>query len=241
VRGGNDLSISLFLSLLSARTLESVTRIGCDEGFRRLSFPASEDASPENPGRHRGGDDKRSPSSPGREIPDLLSLGSLPARAGFPRICRRLEPSRGLRNVSRAVSPFRSTIAASATFCPPTGWREESGKSSMPLLHRRRQWGESIPSCSALAHPPTATFRPPRLVFRHLSTPPVISSCRYLKHGSHPDNAGIPFSTTTTTTVDATLHRCCCHRVASNSIRRRDRALACGREGAEKAPRRCRV
>jgi len=74
---------------------------------------------------------------------------------------------------------------------------------------------------------------PPRLVFRHLSTPPVISSCRYLKHGSHPDNAGIPFSTTTTTTtttttVDATLHRCRCHCVASNSIRRRDRALACG-------------
>lgn len=73
------------------------------------------------------------------------------------------------------------------------------------------QWGESIPSCSIPRAPSDTEPRPldlppSRFPFRHLSTPPVISSCRYLNTLQHPDNARrhVSFPTTRTkTAVDA--------------------------------------
>lgn len=103
-----------------------------------------------------------------------------------------------------AVSFFTGTIprTARAAFCFGEV-KLEDGKSSMPLLHRRGNGAsrfQAVPPLCTHRHR-TTTLDLPLSAFRHLSTPPVISSRRYLNTFQHPDNARrVPFLTMATTT-----------------------------------------
>ena len=84
-----------------------------------------------------------------------------------------------------AVSFFTSTIpwAARAAFCFDKV-KLEDGKSSMPLLHRMGNGASRFqvvpPLCTIRHRTTTLDFPLSRFPLRHLSTPPVISSCCYL-------------------------------------------------------------
>lgn len=136
-----------------------------------------------------------------------------------------------------AVSSFagHNTASRSGSFLPRRS-RTRERKIVDAIVTSSGQWGESIPSCSALVRPPTPNHDSRLSAFAFPVSPFVHAACYFFpplsEHASHPDNTRrVPFSTAATTTV--AKYRCRCYP-ASDSIRRRDLARW-EREDAEKA------
>lgn len=177
------------------------------------------------------------------EIPALLSLESPGAAcAGFFWISHRLNckiprhPPALAARFEECLANGWQLVPSRAQYREPLGQLFARATSSSRTGNRRCHCytGRSNGASRFRAIPPlyihparSLDSRPPppsRFPFRHLSTPPVISSRRYLNTVHIRTMPGRGSFSTTAVAVDAALCRCCCYPVASNSIRRCDLA-----------------